>query len=96
MESVPTGRVEIVRLAVLLRPPPGVRVALPSAVAPSMKTTEPVGAAYWVANVAVKVTGWLKLEGLCEEATTALLMKAGLMICENAAEVDAPKLPVPA
>jgi len=42
---VPTGRVAVVSVAVLLRPLPGDRVAVPMVVAPSMKTTGPVGAA---------------------------------------------------
>lgn len=96
MESVPTGNAEVVKLAVLLRPLPGANVAVPSTVAPFKNVTEPVGAAYSVANVAVKVTGWFWLDGFCEEAITALLMNAGLMICENAGEVAAPKPPFPA
>jgi hypothetical protein len=93
---VPIGRVEVVRLAVLLNPLPGVSVALPSVVAPSVKTMVPVGATNRVEKVAVKVTGWFWLEGFCEDASTALLMKAGLMPWGNAAEVAAPKLPFPA
>ena len=46
-------------MAVLLRPLPGLRVAVPIAVLPFMKTTEPVGAAKLPASVAVKVTDWL-------------------------------------
>jgi hypothetical protein len=45
MESLPTGRVEVVSVALLLRPLPGVSVALPIDVAPFMNVTEPVGAA---------------------------------------------------
>jgi hypothetical protein len=96
MEPVPMGSVEVVRLAVLLNPLPGVRVALPSAVVPSVKATEPVGAAYRVENVTVNVTGWFWLEGFCEDTSTALLMKAGLMTWLNAGDVAAPKLPFPA
>lgn len=42
--SVPTGRIEVLNVAVLLRPPPGIRLMLASAVAPFIKTTGPVGA----------------------------------------------------
>jgi hypothetical protein len=90
------GRVEVVRLAVLLNPLPGVSVAVPSVVVPSVKAREPVGATNRVEKVAVKVTGWFWLEGFCEDASIALLMKAGLMTWLNAAEVAAPKLPFPA
>jgi hypothetical protein len=45
MESVPIGNVDVLRDALLLRPPPGVSVTLPIAVAPFIKVTEPVGAA---------------------------------------------------
>jgi hypothetical protein len=45
IESAPTGRVEVVSVALLLRPLPGVSIALPIDVAPFMNVTEPVGAA---------------------------------------------------
>ena len=57
MGSVPTGRVEVTSVAVLLRPLPGVRMAVPIVVVPSKKATEPVGAALLLETVAVKVTG---------------------------------------
>jgi hypothetical protein len=41
---------------VLLAPPPGASVAVPSGVAPTKKTTEPVGAALLLETVAVNVT----------------------------------------
>ena len=58
MGSVPTGRLEVVSVAVLVSPLPGVKVAVPMTVAPFMKETDPVGAAELPVNVAVKVTGW--------------------------------------
>ena len=45
MGSVPTGSVEVISVAVLLRLLAGDRVTVPIAVAPSMKMTGPVGAA---------------------------------------------------
>jgi hypothetical protein len=45
MGSLPTGRVEVMSVASLLRAPEAVRAALPIAVEPSIKVTEPVGAA---------------------------------------------------
>jgi hypothetical protein len=57
-ESVPTGRVEVANVAVLLKPLPGVSVALPRDVAPFMNVTEPVGAAYTPLTVAVSVVDW--------------------------------------
>jgi hypothetical protein len=59
MESVPAGRVDVISVAVLLRPLPGVSVALPIAAEPFIKVTEPVGAAEPLVTVAVKVTAWL-------------------------------------
>jgi tRNA-binding EMAP/Myf-like protein len=58
MESVPSGKVEVVSAAVLLRPPPGVRNALPIVVAPLIKVTEPVGASSLQVTVAVSVVDW--------------------------------------
>jgi hypothetical protein len=59
IKSVPNGKVEVLIVALLLRPLPGVRDALPIAIDPSMKVTEPVGAAEPLVTVAVKLTGWL-------------------------------------
>jgi hypothetical protein len=72
MEAVPTARVEVVSVAVLLRPLPGVRVAVPIVVVPLRKVTVPVGAALVLETVAVKVTVWPKVEGLREEVTAAV------------------------
>jgi len=95
MGSVPTGRVEVVNVAVLLKPLPGVRVAVPMAVAPSMKTTGPVGAAKLPESVAVKVTGWPTLAGFNEDMTAAV--EAGRATAWlSTAEVAAPKFCVAA
>jgi hypothetical protein len=58
IESVPAGRADVVSVAVLLTPPPGVSVALPSEVDPFMKVTDPVGAVLPLDTVAVSVTDW--------------------------------------
>jgi hypothetical protein len=70
-ESVPTGRVEVVSVAVLVRPPVVVRVAVPIAVDPSTKVTDPVGAEEVPVRVAVNVTGCPKTEGVCEDPSEA-------------------------
>jgi hypothetical protein len=95
MESVPTGSAAVARVAVLLVPLPGVRVALPRDVAPFMNVTEPVGAALPLEIVAVKVTACPLLAGFSEEATVAVVL-APLTTWFSADEVDAPKLPVAA
>jgi hypothetical protein len=71
-ESVPTGRVEVANVAVLLRPLPGVSVALPRDVAPFIKTTDPVGAAEAPLTVAVSVVDWPYTEGFSEDVTAAV------------------------
>jgi hypothetical protein len=95
MESVPNGNVEVVSVAVLLRPLAGVSVALPMAVEPSIKVTEPVGAAWPLETVAVRVTDWPKLEGVSEEATVAVV-PAGFTTWVVADEVAPPKSAVAA
>ena len=95
IESVPNGNADVLRLALLLSPPPGVRVALPIAVEPSMKVTEPVGAALLLEIVAVKITDWPTLAGLTEEVTDAVVL-LGLITSLNTAEVAAPKFGVAA
>jgi hypothetical protein len=95
MESVPTGNAEVARLAVLLRPLPATRVAVPIGVEPSMKVTEPVGAALLLEIVAVKITDWPTLAGLTEEVTDAVVL-LGLITSLNTAEVAAPKFGVAA
>jgi hypothetical protein len=90
MESEPAGRVVVTSVAVLLRPPPEIRVALPIAVEPSMKVTEPVGAAYPLETVAVRVTDCPLLAGLTDEAT-AVVVLAGVTIWLTTTEVDPPK-----
>jgi hypothetical protein len=96
MESVPAGRLVVVSVAVLLTPPPGVRVPLPSEVVPLMNVTEPLGAALpLLVIVAVKVTAWPTLAGFTEDATVAV-EAGGLTTWLNTADVAAPLLPFPA
>jgi hypothetical protein len=95
IESVPVGNADVVSVAVLLNPPPGISVALPIAVAPSIKVTDPVGAALLLETVAVKVTDWPALTGFAEDVTDAA-EAGGLTIWLNTAEVAAPLLPFPA
>jgi hypothetical protein len=95
IESVPSGRLEVVSVAVLLVPLPAVKVAVPIAVAPFMNVTEPVGAADPLETVAVNVTACPKLAGLTEEATVDVV-PAAFTTSLSAEEVEAPKLPVAA
>jgi hypothetical protein len=74
MESVPNGNAEVISVAVLLGPLPGVRVALPMAVEPSIKVTEPVGAAWPLETVAVRVTDWPRPAGFTDDATDAVVL----------------------
>jgi hypothetical protein len=78
MELVPKGNADVLSVALLLSPLPGVKVALPIAVEPTMKVTEPVGAAELLETVATKVTDWSKLEGVSVDVTVAVVV-AGLM-----------------
>src|SRR5579871_2370499 len=66
MESAPTGRVEVVRVATPLR----FNVPVPRVELPFLKVTVPVGTPLPGAvtvTVAVNVTGWLYTDGLAEE-----------------------------
>jgi hypothetical protein len=54
--SVPAGRADVVSVAVLVRLPVVVRVAVPIAVDPFTNVTDPVGAAEVPVSVAVNVT----------------------------------------
>jgi hypothetical protein len=95
IESVPTGRDEVERVAVLLTPPPAVSVALPREVAPFINVTEPVGAVVLLVSVAVKVTDWPALAGFSEDTTAAVLL-AALTTWLSVGEVAAPKFAVAA
>jgi hypothetical protein len=95
IESLPTGRVEVASVAVLLRPLPGARVAVPIEVVPFMKVTVPVGAPLGLVIVPVKVTDWPVLEGFSEDATVAVVL-AAVTTWLIADEVEAPKSAVAA
>jgi hypothetical protein len=95
IESVPTGRAEVERVAVLLTPPPAVSVALPREVAPFINVTEPVGAAVLLVSVAVKVTDCPALAGFSEDTTAAVLL-AALTTWLSVGEVAVPKFAVAA
>jgi hypothetical protein len=95
IESVPTGRVEVASVAVLLTPPPGVSATLPREVDPFIKVTEPVGAAAVLETVAVKVTDCPLLAGFSDDATVVVL-PALLTTWLKAGEVDPPKFVVAA
>jgi hypothetical protein len=64
--SGPGGRLEVVSEAVLVSPPVGVRVALPSE-DPLKNVTDPAGADEVPVSVTVNVTGCPKTEGFDEE-----------------------------
>ena len=94
IELVPTARLEIVIVAVLLVPLPAVNVALPIVVVPFLKITVPVGAALPLDTVAVNVTACPELAGFSEDAT-ADVVAAVPTTSDNTDEVEPLKLPVP-
>jgi hypothetical protein len=67
--SVPAGNAEVVKVAVLVRAPVTVSVAVPSAVDPLMNVTAPVGAVDVPVSVAVNVTGCPYVDGFNDDAT---------------------------
>jgi uncharacterized protein (UPF0212 family) len=95
---LPTGKVLVLNAAVLLRPIPGFRVAVPIAVAPFMKVTDPVGAVLVLVTVALNVTDCPKLTGLTGELTVATVAEVPVELTTwlIADDVAAPKLPDPA
>ena len=90
IECEPTAREERVRVAV-----PAVSVPVPIAVAPSLKVTVPVLVPVAVVlTVAVKVTDWLKVDGLVADVT-AVVVAALFTTWLTAAEVLVPKVASP-
>src|ERR1035438_10064047 len=93
MGSVPTGRVEVVKVAVLLNPGPGTRFTVPSRADNvvggnvSANVTGPVGAAKFPVKVAVKVTGWPWMAGLSDEVIWAVVV-SGDTVMVTGMEVD--------
>jgi hypothetical protein len=77
--SVPAGRADVVSVAVLVRLPVVVRVAVPIAVDPFTNVTDPVGAAEVPVSVAVNVTACPTYAGFNEEVTDAVATDAPVL-----------------
>ena len=77
MEWEATASVEVLRVA---WPAPS-KVEVPNVEAPSLNVTVPVGTPPLEVTVAVKVTGWLKTEGLAEELTVVVVEEAFCTVC---------------
>lgn len=71
MECEATARVEVVKVA---WPAPS-SVEVPSVVVPSLNVTVPEGTPPLELTVAVKVTDWLKTEGLADETAVVVVVK---------------------
>jgi len=94
IESLPTGRLEVVKLAV-----PPLSVPLPSTVLPFLNVTVPVGVPLAALTVAVKVTDWPEVIVAAEAASVvvvAVVPVACLTVSVNAALVLVAKVVVPA
>jgi hypothetical protein len=70
MVWLPPGRLLVEKVAA----PLPLRVPVPRVVLPSVKVTVPVGVPPAEETVAVKVTGWPKVEGVREELTVVLVV----------------------
>jgi len=82
MVSLPVGRMEVVRVAVLVPLPAGLSVAMPRLKVPLVKVTFPVGLGPLPVTVAVKVTAWPDTDVLGADTTVVvLLMTLGLTTC---------------
>src|ERR1700678_601388 len=94
MVSTPTGRVDVMKVAVLVRPGPGTSIAVPSSTPDvvggnsSAKVTWPVGGAKLPVKVAVKVTGRPCGEGLGAPVRVATLV-SGRTVMVTMGEVEA-------
>src|SRR5262249_36756820 len=69
VECEPTARLDVVNVAI----PPGPMLPVPSAKAPSMNVTSPVGDAAPEVTVAEKVTDWPKAVGFTEAASVVVV-----------------------
>ena len=96
MVSAPTGRLEVVKVAVLVKPGPGPGTSVtggpsdwPTVVGGnnSAKVTVPVGAAKLPVKVAVKVTSWPWVAGLGAPTRVATLL-SGEMLMVTGMEVE--------
>src|ERR1035438_9415510 len=94
MESLPMGSADVVKVAVLVKPDPGVKVpvpigvAMPVAVFTWLKTTVPVGAASLPDRVAENVTGWPAGDGLGAPVRAALLVVSCSTVMVTGSDVD--------
>jgi hypothetical protein len=83
--------VDVVSVAVLVTPPPAVRVTVPIAVAPSINTTDPVGAVVTPTIVPVRVTDCPVPAGFTEEVTVAVVDAAAFTTWLIAFDETGPK-----
>jgi hypothetical protein len=90
MESMPTGNVEVVKVATLLL----LSVPVPSTVVPDLKVTIPVGVAVLELIVAVKVTACPDTDGFGDEVTEVAL-DARLTFCCSAGDLLPAKVESP-
>src|SRR3989442_13449307 len=96
MECVPTASVELVKVAVALATPKGVKVPVPSVVAPSLNVTGPTGVPAVpgeAVTVAVNVTDWPAHVAACDElrvvvvvATAATMTVPGVLLGSEMSE----------
>ena len=77
MEWEATASVEVVKVA---WPVPS-SVEVPRVVVPSLNVTVPMGVPPLEVTVAVKVTDWLKTEGLAEELTVVVVVNVFWTVC---------------
>ena len=85
MEWLPRARVEVENVAC----PEAFRVFVLSVLVPSLNVTLPVGTAVpgeFAVTVAVKVTLWLRLDGLSDEVTV-LVVPSLFTVCVSTEEV---------
>src|SRR5450631_1422033 len=86
IESIPTGSVEVINVAVLVKPGPGTSVTAPSISAVvvggnnSTKLTVPVGAAKLPVSVAMRVTGRPAGEGFGAPISVASVVSGDTVI----------------
>jgi len=82
MVGLPVGRMEVVKVAVLVPLPAGLSVAMPRLNAPLVKVIFPVGLGPLPVTVAVRVTAWPDTDVLGADTTVVvLLMTLGLTTC---------------
>ena len=82
MECAPTAREAVVSVAM----PKESSAPVPRLVAPSRNVTVPVGMPAGELTVAVKVTGWPKVDGFAEEIAVTVVAPL-FTVCDNADEL---------